>query len=433
MRQWLTVWGLLFLLLLPGRGEASVSLVAVQGEIDGVQAARLSRALEEAEAAGHAALLLELDTFGGQVDAAVRMRDRILQAKVPVLCYVQPRAWSAGALLALACERIYMAPGSSIGAAEPVPATEKNIAALKAEFSATASRRQRDVRTAEAMVDKTMGYGAYAAPGQILALTDQQALAVHLADGIADSRNEVLRLSGLGAQELQEHPLRWSDEAAAFLAQPLVKSLLLAVVVLALLTELKTAGVGVAGLVGLAAALLFFGEPWLSGGGPGLEALLFAVGLVFAVIEIFIPGFGFFGLAGGLAMVTGVFLALGGGAAAVQWMALSVVLAIGAFVLLARRMPDSALWHRLELRDAETDAAGYAAQTVRRELLGCAGEAVTPLRPSGTIRLGLELVDAVSESEFIPAGVRVEVVGLRGGTVVVRRKENGKSKEEDGQ
>ena len=175
MKRYVCLCLLMISCLLSPICEGAVSLVQVQGEINGVQAAKLSRAIENAEATGQEAVLLEIDTFGGQVDAAVRMRDRLLRSQVPVFCYVQPRAWSAGALIALACDRIYMAPGSSIGAAEPIPATEKNIAALKAEFAATAGQRNRNAQAAAAMVDNTLGYAPYAAPGQILALTSLQA------------------------------------------------------------------------------------------------------------------------------------------------------------------------------------------------------------------------------------------------------------------
>lgn len=406
---------------LPLSCEGAVLLVQVQGEIDGMQAAKLSRAIESAEATGKEAVLLEIDTFGGQVDAAVRMRDRLLRSQVPVFCYVQPRAWSAGALIALACERIYMAPGSSIGAAEPIPATEKNIAALKAEFAATAGQRKRNAQAAAAMVDKTMGYAPYAAPGQILALTSLQAKEAGVADGLADSREEVLRMGGLTGRAVQERQEQWQDGLAAFLAHPLVKSLLVAVVFLAIMTEIKTAGTGVAGMVGLGAAGLLFGEPWLGGSGLGLETWLFAGGVLCMLIELVVPGFGVFGVLGIGGILGGVFLALGGDGAALGWMALSLLLASFIFWWLLKRLPESPLGRHLILNDAETSAAGFMTQTVRQELLGKIGTVVTPLRLAGTIRLGNELLDVVSEGEFLPAGCKVVVSQLRGTTIVVRR------------
>lgn len=401
--------------------ESAVLLVQVQGEIDGVQAAKLSRAIENAETTGQEAVLLEIDTFGGQVDAAVRMRDRLLRAQVPVICYVQPRAWSAGALIALACERVYMAPGSSIGAAEPIPATEKNIAALKAEFAATAGQRNRNAQAAAAMVDKTMGYVPYAAPGQILALTSIQAKEAGLADGVAASREEVLRLSGLAGSAVQTRQEQWQDGLAAFLAHPLVKSLLVAVLFLAVMTEIKTAGAGVAGMVGLGAAVLLFGEPWFSGSGLGLAAWLFAGGVLCLLIELVVPGFGLFGVLGIGGILGGVFLALGGDGAAVGWMALSLLIASVLFWWLVKRLPSSPLGRRLILRDAETSDAGFMTQAVRKELLGKVGTVVTPLRLAGTVRLENELLDVVSEGEFLPVGCKVVVSQLRGATIVVRR------------
>nr|WP_320145920.1 NfeD family protein [uncultured Anaeromusa sp.] len=407
--------------LLSPSGEGAVLLVQVQGEIDGVQAAKLSRALESAETTGQEAVLLEIDTFGGQVDAAVRMRDRLLRSQVPVFCYVQPRAWSAGALIALACDRIYMAPGSSIGAAEPIPATEKNIAALKAEFAATAGQRNRNTQAAAAMVDKTMGYAPYAAPGQILALTSLQAKEAGVADALAGNRDEVLRLGGLAGSAVQQRQEQWQDGLAAFLAHPLVKSLLVAVLFLAVMTEIKTAGTGVAGMVGLGAAALLFGEPWLGGSGVGLEAWLFAGGVLCMLIELVVPGFGVFGVLGIAGILGAVFLALGGDGTAIGWMVVSLLIASGLFWWLVKKLPESPLGRRLILRDAETSAAGFMTQTVRQELLGKIGTVVTPLRLAGTVRLENEILDVVSSGEFLPAGCKVVVSQLRGATIVVRR------------
>ena len=421
MKRYVCLCLLMISCLLSPICEGAVSLVQVQGEINGVQAAKLSRAIENAEATGQEAVLLEIDTFGGQVDAAVRMRDRLLRSQVPVFCYVQPRAWSAGALIALACDRIYMAPGSSIGAAEPIPATEKNIAALKAEFAATAGQRNRNAQAAAAMVDKTMGYAPYAAPGQILALTSLQAKEAGLADGVADSREEVLRLGGLAGSAVQQRQEQWQDGLAAFLAHPLVKSLLVAVLFLAVMTEIKTAGTGVAGLIGLGAAVLLFGEPWFGGSGLGLETWLFAGGVLCMLIEMVVPGFGVFGVLGIAGILGGVFLALGGDGAAVGWMALSLLIASILFWWLLKRLPSSPLGRHLILEDAETTAAGFMTQAVRQELLGKTGTVVTPLRLAGTVRLEDELLDVVSEGEYLPAGCKVVVSQLRGATIVVRR------------
>ena len=138
--------------------EQPIISIAIKGEINGGQAALVHRAMADANSKGAKAVLIEIDTFGGLVDAAVSIRDMIVNSPVTTICYVKNRAWSAGALIALSHKHIAIAPGGSIGAAEPIPTTEKTVAALKAEFAATANRTGRNPKVAEAMVDKSLGF-----------------------------------------------------------------------------------------------------------------------------------------------------------------------------------------------------------------------------------------------------------------------------------
>ena len=187
------------------------------------------------------------------------------------------------------------------------------------------------------------------------------------------------------------------------------------------MTEIKTAGAGIAGMIGLGAAVLLFGEPWLGGSGLGLETWLFAGGVLCMLIELVVPGFGVFGVLGIGGILGGVFLALGGDGAAVCWMAVSLLLASAIFWWLVKRLPASPLGRHLILHDAETAAAGFMTQNVRKELLGKTGTVVTPLRLAGIVRLENEILDVVSEGEFLPVGCKVVVSQLRGATIVVRR------------
>ncbi|HAK74676.1 MAG TPA: hypothetical protein DCP36_16020, partial [Sporomusaceae bacterium] len=193
---------------------SSVVAVTIKGEIDGGQSALLHRAFQEAQKNNAQAMLIELDTFGGLVDAAVQMRDLIIDSPIPTICYIKNRAWSAGALIALAHQSIAIAPGGSIGAAEPIPTTEKTVAALKAEFAATANKTGRNPRVAEAMVDKSLGLPGYAEPGQILALTDYQAKEVGFADFVAVDRAAVLTQYGFAGATVIEYQPQWTDRLA---------------------------------------------------------------------------------------------------------------------------------------------------------------------------------------------------------------------------
>jgi membrane-bound serine protease (ClpP class) len=319
----------------------SVVVINVKGEIDGSQAALVHRAVVEAENNNARAIIIELDTFGGLVDSAVKIRDMISQTPIETICYIKNRAWSAGALIAISHKHIAIAPGGSIGAAEPIPTTEKTIAAVKAEFAATANKSGRNVKVAEAMVDKTMGFPGYAEPGHILALADYQAKEVGYSDLSAANRSDVLSYYGLAENEVVEYNLGWSEKLAGWLSDSTVKSLLLSVIFLALFTEIKTAGMGVAAFIGLVAALMFFGSQWLTGLAGWFELLLFVSGVLLILIELFVPGFGFWGISGAGCILVSVFLTLGGNVGALSTLSISLVIAIIAFMMILKFLPSS--------------------------------------------------------------------------------------------
>ncbi|MDT8901955.1 NfeD family protein [Anaeroselena agilis] len=397
-----------------------VIVINIKGEIDGGQAALVHKAMNEAKTRNARAVLVEIDTFGGLVDAATVIRDKISEAPVETICHIKNRAWSAGALIAIAHKKIAIAPGGSIGAAEPIPATEKTIAALKAEFAATANKLGRDPRVAEAMVDKTLGLPGYAEPGKILALTDYQAVKVGYADLVAADRADVLAHFGLAGAPVVEYHQGWAEKLASWLSNPVVKSALLSLIFLAILTEIKTAGLGLGALVGLGAVLLFFASQWLSGLADWVTIALFIAGAVMIVIEIYTPGMGIFGLGGILCILASFFLTLGGDLAALNLMAISLVIAIGVFLLIVKRLPSSRLWARLVLKDSETTTAGFVSSDDYQVYLGRTGVALTLLRPAGVVDIAGTHLDVVSEGQYILAGTKVKVVSVSGNRIVVR-------------
>lgn len=404
-----------------GYAEAApVLLVHIKGEIDGGQAALLHRAMVEAKRLDARAVIVEIDTFGGLVDSAVRIRDLMIDSPIQTICYIRNRAWSAGALIALSHKHLAIAPGGSIGAAEPIPTTEKTVAALKAEFAATANRTGRNPRVAEAMVDKSLGFPGYAEPGQILALTDYQAIQVGYADVIADSRDNLLQHYGLQDAPLIEYMPEWPEKLAGWLSNPTVQSMLVSLIFLAIITEIKTAGLGIAGLVAIGAAALFFGSQWLTGLAGLVEILLFLGGIVLIIVELFVPGTGLFGISGLIAILASIFLVLGGNTQAFTMMTISLAVAIGLFLLIARRLPTSKLWAHLVLKDAETTQAGYVSGNDYQAYLHKTGITETSLRPAGTVMIDGMRLDVVSEGLYIKPGTQVMVVAVQGSRIVVR-------------
>ncbi|MHC1746449.1 MAG: nodulation protein NfeD [Negativicutes bacterium] len=400
--------------------EAPVIVIQIKGEIDAGQASVVRRAMAEAAEKRTQAILVEVDTFGGLVDFAVKIRDMISDAPIPTICYVRNRAWSAGALIALSHRYIAMAPGASIGAAEPIPATEKTIAAIKAEFAATAGKTGRNPRVAEAMVDKSLGLPGYAEPGQILALTEVQAIKVGYADLIAADREAVLAHYGYSGVPIVEYKMEWADRLIGWLSDPAVKSILLTIIFLAVLTEVKTAGSGIAGLIGLGAAVLFFAGQWMAGLAGIVEILLFVSGLVLIVVEFYTPGLGLFGFAGLGCIFASLFFTLGGDLRALNILAVSMAGAVAVFLLILKKLPSSKLWSQMVLKDSERTQDGFVSAHDYSRYIGQQGKTLTLLRPAGIAEIAGEHLDVVSDGQYVKMGTTVIVISVSGNRIVVR-------------
>ena len=401
-----------------------VVVTVIRGEIDAGQTALIHKALTEASDKKAETLLVEIETFGGQVDAAVKIRDMISDSPLRTICYVKNRAWSAGALIAISHKHIAIAPGGSIGAAEPIPTTEKTVAAVRAEFAATANKMGRNPIVAEAMVDKSLGFEKYAQPGKILSLTDTQAVEVGYADVVSPDRTAVLAHYGLKDAPVIEVQGGWPEKLAGWLSDPVVKSALIGVIILAVMTEIKTAGMGVAALLGLAATALFFGSQWLTGLATWLELLLFVIGLILLVIEAFVPGFGIFGVSGIACILLSLFLTLGADLGALNIMAGGVVVAVVGFLIILKYLPSSKLWNKLVLKDSEKTEVGYTASEDLTLLVGQTGVVLTFLRPAGTVEIAEKVYDVVSEGRFIQPGSQIRVLSVNGNRIVVRNVDN---------
>ncbi len=408
-----------FCAVLPVNAADTVRVVRISGEIDAAGTALVRRSLQAAEDAGNTAFIVEINTLGGEVDSALKIRDMLQQTNIPTIAYVTSRAWSAGALIALSCRHLVMAPGSSIGAAEPIPATEKNIAALKAEFSAAATATGKNPRLAEAMVDKTMGYYGYADEGQILALSDVQAKTVNLSDGTAASEEAVLGLYSLGDAVIVSDELEARDMFMGILQSRVVRVLLVALIFSALVVEIKMGGIGAGLGVAVLMGLLLLGggdESWLD----SLKLLaLFVLGAVFIGIELVTPAVGVFGLAGVVMVFGSLFFMLGADVQAVYILAGGIAVAAVLFAFLGKRLPKSRFLAGVTLKDRSTRERGYSSQEDKSEYVGRRGRTITILRPSGTVRIGRERVDAVSHGDFIDKDTDIRVVQVEGTRVIV--------------
>jgi len=406
--------------------------------IDPGVSAFVERVIEDAEANEVDAIVFEIDTFGGRVDAATVIRDAILDSEALTIAFINKRAISAGALISLACDKIVMAQAATMGATTPVDgsgtkASDKVTSYMRAEMRATAERTGRDAKIAEAMVDERVDIpGLSAEAGRPATLTTEQSLNYEMADETAESLRDVLRIYDLGEAEVVSIELNWAEHVVRLLTHPVVTSILLAVAMFGLIAEVRTPGWGLGGTLALVALGIFFGSHLVVKLAEWQELALFALGLGLLLVEVIaIPGFGLVGLAGvGLMLGSLVITQLGDFqlwsvdeiAAVVVRLSASM---IGAFVLslmMLRSLPKMASFNRLVLETETRASEGYVSSSRDGddEMVGKEGVTVSELRPAGIALIEERRTDVVTDGEFVAAGQAVRVVEARGNRVVVR-------------
>lgn len=417
-----------------------VYVAQIEGVIDLGLAPYVQRVLEEAAAARAAAVVLEINTFGGRVDAAVQIRDALLNTRMRTIAFVNKRAISAGALIGLAAQQIVMGSGGTIGAATPVqmgqpgsaalPVEEKTVSYVRKEFRATAESRQRPALVAEAMVDADVAIPGLVEKGKLLTLTTDEALQHKIADFRADTLEQALQQVGLGGAEVRALAPNWAEQVVRFLTHPMVSSLLVSVALFGILIELRTPGFGIPGILGVTSLGLFLWGHWLVQLAGWEEVLLVLAGVALLALEIFvIPGFGIAGTLGLLAILAGLVLSMVGAGNTAQLVMLvaarvvfALLFAIGASLLLLRFMTRLPVGRRLILESGLPAGQGYAsAPEGDARLLARQGRAWSMLRPAGIAEIDGRRVDVVSEGELIEAGEPIEVIRVDGNRVVVKR------------
>lgn len=418
---------------LSAQAAQGVLVVPIHGTIDLGLAPYVRRALDAHP--GAAAVVLDVDTFGGRVDAAVRIRDALLSAGRPSIAYVHRRAISAGALISLAADHIVVTSGATIGAATPVqleggeakPVEEKMVSYMRSEMRSTAEARGRSGDIAEAMVDADFEVPGLDEKGKLLTLTTETAISSGLADAQFETLDELLAALGLSDAPRLDVTPTWAEQVARVLTDPTVSGLLMGLGTLGLLIELTHPGLIIPGVVGVVSLGLFLGGHWVVELAGWEELILLILGVFLLAAEILIlPGFGLAGIGGLLCLAAALTLALIGLPLGVSWElglitdALSVVV-ISTFVaavllLVAMRFLPQRRFARGLVLQTTLDAVATPPPSA---LLGALGVASTDLRPAGKALIDGRLVDVVSQLNFVERGAPVQVVEVEGARIVV--------------
>ena len=456
--------------------KESIYVIPVKGIIDLGLSSFIKRSILEAKENKAKAIILEIDTFGGRVDAAVEITDALGKVKpIPTVAFIDGQAWSAGALIALACGKIIMSPGSSIGSAEPrVMGTankdelsdEKTVSAIRAKFKSLAQSNNYPVNLALSMVDKDIEVKqvkikdeikiltAYEIEelkaqykdqeiqviktinpkGKLLNLTANDAKEFGLTEAVLDNRQALVNYLKLDGKDVVETRITWSEGLVRFLTHPILSPLLLSLGFLGILFELQVPGWGLSGTLGAVFLALFFWGHYLVGLAHWTEILIFFLGITLLFLELFvIPGFGIAGISGIIFILTGVFLALIKHpleipkiqlAGAFNSIGFAVILTAAAAILLLKFLPKSPLWKNIILTSEEKKEEGFRSAVSLDKYIGKSGKAITVLRPAGKADIEGEILDVTSLGDFIDKDTPVRVLSVRGAELAVEEVKN---------
>jgi membrane-bound serine protease (ClpP class) len=398
-------------------------------------------AMAAAEAANCDYVLIKLNTYGGELSMADSIRARLLNARLPVIVWITQNAASAGALIAIACDSIYMKKGAAIGAASVVNQTgevmpDKYQSYMRGMMRSTAEQQGRDPLIAEGMVSPNSYLKDIADSGKIITLTANEALKYGYCDGLAETQESVLQQAGIGDYAVIVHEIDWLDAFIAFLLNPIVNGILLMIILGGIYFEFQQPGLGFPIIASAVAAILYFAPLYLDGLAEHWEILLFIVGLALIAVEVFVtPGFGIPGFSGIVLVITGLTLALIRNInfdfsltdSTEVWLALlRVVIPLGlsffVFIAFGRSILQSRMLKGFVLTETQESTTSFHETTATlHNMLHKQGVAITSLRPSGQVEIENERYDAMAESGLLDAGTMVKVIEISGNILVVRK------------
>lgn len=399
-------------------------------------------AIQEAKDQHADIIFLRLNTFGGELEAADQIRTMLLKTEIPVYVFIDVNAASAGALISIACDSIYMAPGASIGAASVVNQEgevmpDKYQSYMRSLMRSTAEKQGRDPDIAQAMVDPDVYIENIIDSGKVLTFTTAEAIQYGFCEAQVSTREEALQAAGITNYSITEQKLTWIEMIIMFLINPAVSGILIMIIIGGIYFELQTPGVGFPLIAAITAALLFFAPHYLGGLAEHWEILIFIVGLILLVVEIFvIPGFGVFGIIGIVFIVSSLVLAMIFNInfnfsftsstivfQKIMLVMVSLTVGFGLSIWLGRKLIlANTRFGSIALKTELSKEDGYLSQGEGFfHLVGKEGFAQTILRPSGKIEIEGNQYDAVANYGIIERGTPIKVLKFENSQLIVQK------------
>ena len=434
-----------------------VMQIELNEEVNSSMWIKVQRGFEQAQSDSACLILLHMNTYGGAVADADSIRTRILNSTIPVVAFIDNNAASAGALIAIACDKIYMRKSASIGAATVVNQSgeampDKYQSYMRGIMRATAEAHgadtlindsdtiykwRRDPQIAEAMVDQDICIEGLIDSGKVLTFTASEALEHGFCDGLAENVAEVLEFEGRTNAVITEYRPTGLDRARGWLMNPALQGLLIMAIIGGIYFEMQSPGIGFPSVIAVGAAILYFAPLYIEGLAAHWEIALFVLGIILILIELFaFPGFGVCGISGIILAVAGLTMAMVGNfdgdmptfkpddvLKSLLLVILSSSISIGLCLWISSKFYTATIFgNRLSLTATQqTDEGFVGGQADLKQYIGRQGTAATVLRPSGKIEIDGHLLDAKSNRGFIEKGEQVKITGCSSAQLYVEK------------
>ena len=418
-----------------------IYVIDIDGDIDPRMNRRMRMAMEEADQKEASMIIIHMDTYGGAVNDADDIRTMLLRSKVPTHVFVDKDAASAGALISIACDSIYMAPGASIGAATVVTgntgeaAPDKYQSYMRSMMRSTAEAKGRDPRIAEAMVDEKLEIEGVSEVGSVVTFSVSEAIQHGFCEAQVNSIEEIVERQGIDDFQVVRYEMNTAERIIAIFLNPVISGFLILVIFAGIYFELQTPGVGFPILASIIAIILYFVPYYLTGLAANWELVAFVLGVLLLLLEIFVlPGFGVFGVLGIGLILTGLTLGMlpndifdftfvpsGDFFVAILTVLLAAIVAMVLFFSLTPKINQWRAFSKFSLADTQQRADGYTSSFYSDDLLGKEGMAHTRLMPSGRVMIEEEIYDAYSRGEFIDRGEKIKVISTEGTSIKVKK------------
>ncbi len=430
--------------------DRNVFVIRINEDINSKMWIYIQRGMKEAEISDTQLLIIHLNTYGGELNYADSIATRLINTPIPTIAFIDNNAASAGALISLACDKIYMRKGGRIGAAtvvngmdgEAMPDKYQSYMRGIMRSSAEAHGKdslgnwKRSPLIAEAMVDPKIVVPEIDDSTKTLTMTTQEAIKYRYCEGEAESIEQILDAENIDNYTIKTFkPTIW-DNVKGFLTGSFIRGLLITLIIAGIWFELQQPGIGFPIGVAIVAALMYFAPLYVKGLATNWEIVLFGVGILLLALEIFVfPGFGVAGIGGILLIFSGLVLSLLDNdffdfrrvsdinlGSAILTVMIGTIVGVAVMLYLSSKIGSKGIFGKLALLSNQKIEEGFiGVPTEQQQLIGSSGVTVTDLRPVGKVIIEGKIYDALSaQGKFIPANSNVKVVGYTNGQVDVR-------------